>query len=171
MYRNEHFLEFLCFTHSEYRILADSCLISDIRIVDCFVSVFMVNLRTFSVPLTVQLEMVRRLLNNDLEKTWKQAGDRRNYEEPLNRIAGSGRGAGGGAKFETWTSIMRDRRVRVIMHTNGWLTGRFFFDNVVSQNSGQCPQNLTGIVLAFFNISLLLMKITLLISSSRTLNP
>jgi len=58
MYRNEHFLEFLCFTHLKHRILADSCLISNIRVLECYVSLFMVNLRTFSVPLTVLLEMV-----------------------------------------------------------------------------------------------------------------
>jgi hypothetical protein len=39
-----------------------------------------------------------------------------------------------GAKLETWTSVMRDRRVRIIMHANGWLTWGYFFENVTSQN-------------------------------------
>jgi len=59
-------------------------------------------------------------LNNDFEKKWKQAGDRRNYEEPLNSIACSrGRGV---AEFETWTYVMRGKRVHVTVHANGWLT-------------------------------------------------
>jgi len=160
VYRDEHFIEFLCFRHSKNRV-ADSYLVSDIRVVECFVSVFTVNLSTFSLPLTVQLEMFGWLLNNDFEKTWKQAGSRKNYEEPFNRIACSG-GGGGESKFETWTSVMRGRRVRFRVHANGWLTWRFFY-NEMSQKSVQCPQNLSVIVLAFLYLSLLLMKITLLI--------
>jgi hypothetical protein len=42
--------------------------------------------------------------------TWKKHGSKlgtRNYEEPLNMIAGSRE-----EKFETWTSVMRGMRVR-----------------------------------------------------------